>query len=396
MKISAVPSLMALLVTHSALALDLSRPSCLLNDNGLFKVTIDSCSNNSFRKAVKEMIAEKESISGASACLSYKNEMRLLAQSESFEPNDSILDICQQAMHGEGRKLAVTSFREVFAGASGFTDPQDDTEFFNGGTYLNTESDGTAGATPLSEATQFVDDIYSSVMSGPLPFPDNDNVEFIPPFVECNANAVTCCYVADRQSDGFGTCTGGDCSNKDPIDNTDVCYVDKSKFPLAGHTEGGFSIFPADSEGPVYCEGFAWSKPRLNEPSYRFRGNALFQVALKDNLSTRGYVREVPGAPMCGCVENMPVITDAACTELDVSEEFEFSMEVGGTPSVSYKLNSITPKACSEGSLSAHMASLAAGNKVSLGSKRRFDKAVTGGSCDGAVTEFLAGKGLVG
>ena len=35
--------------------------------------------------------------------------------------------------------------------------------------------------------------------------------------------------------------------------NTDVCYVDNARFPLAGHTEGGVSIFPGDSEGPVYC-----------------------------------------------------------------------------------------------------------------------------------------------
>ena len=93
---------------------------------------------------------------------------------------------------------------------------------------------------------------------------------------------------------------------------TDVRYVDNtnSQFTsnFTSHTKGGFSIFPGDDEGPVYCEGFAWSRASLEEASYRYRENVLYKVALQQNLVNRGYVRGVPGALMCGCVGKMSVI----------------------------------------------------------------------------------------
>ena len=300
----------------------------------------------------------------------------------------------EEPEEGEGERageMPRASFLDVFARANGLGDPQDVTEFFLGGTFLNTEYDGGVGATPLAQAGAFVDEVYGFVMNGTLAFPGDTAVGFVEAFDACDANAVTCCYVADRQADGTGTCTGGgDCSDASPVDNTDVCYVDNSRFPLAGHTEGGFSIFPGDSEGPVYCEGFAWSEPSLEEPSYRYRGNTLFQLALKDNLLTRGYVREVPGAPMCGCVEKMPVVTDAACLDVDVSEEFL----VTDQQELIHQVNSIKFKPCTEGTLSAHMAKLAADGKVPPAAKSRFDQSITGGTCNAATSEFLATKGL--
>ena len=46
-----------------------------------------------------------------------------------------------------------------------------------------------------------------------------------------------------------------------------------------------------------------------------------------DHLYQRGYVREVPGAPMCACVEQMPVVTRADCTQTDVQERWELHIE---------------------------------------------------------------------
>jgi len=40
-------------------------------------------------------------------------------------------------------------------------------------------------------------------------------------------------------------------------------------------------------------------------------------------LTQRGYVRNVPGAPMCACTEQMPVASRADCTQVDVEESFE-------------------------------------------------------------------------
>ena len=118
-----------------------------------------------------------------------------------------------------------------------------------------------------------------------------------------------------------------------------------------------FPSFPVIPRAP----SIAWSEPSLEEPSYRYRGNTLFQLALKDNFLTRGYVREVPGAPMCGCVEKMPVVTDAACLDLDVSEEFL----VTDQQELIHQVNSIKFKPCAEGILSARMAKLARSHQPS-------------------------------
>jgi hypothetical protein len=45
----------------------------------------------------------------------------------------------------------------------------------------------------------------------------------------------------------------------------------------------------------------------------------------------RGYVRNVPGAPMCGCLEKMPVVTRSDCTEIEALEiwKFEWDADAG-------------------------------------------------------------------
>merc|ERR1712008_662215 len=53
----------------------------------------------------------------------------------------------------------------------------------------------------------------------------------------------------------------------------------------------------------------------------RFKGNNLFYVSMYDHLTQRGYARNVPGAPMCACVEQMPVVTRADCTQIDIESE---------------------------------------------------------------------------
>ena len=41
-----------------------------------------------------------------------------------------------------------------------------------------------------------------------------------------------------------------------------------------------------------------------------------------DHMHQRGYVENVPGAPMCGCVEKMPMATRSDCTQVDVTEDY--------------------------------------------------------------------------
>ncbi len=202
---------------------------------------------------------------------------------------------------------------------------QFDNNFFDGGTPLNAEYepveiiDSQGGA----RIQQLYDDVaQQQLISSPDYLRDN--------FADgCEAQAIMCCWVQDRQAnDNNGNCNENDCYDKDPADNTDVCYVDLELSQKSNHVEGGFALFPGDSattgEGDAHCHGFTWSND-VNAPDYRYRGNALFYVSMYDHLETRGYVRNVPGAPMCSCIDKSPTVSRSDCTNVEVEETFVFS-----------------------------------------------------------------------
>ena len=134
---------------------------------------------------------------------------------------------------------------------------------------------------------------------------------------ECAYNAAYCCWPTDRQAnDNNGNCAKPydiNCVDKDPADNTDLCFVDTTfGSDVTGYTNmAGSIMFPGDdgnnqntAEGPIHCHGLAWATDPL-DPSHNYRGNNIFYVSLYDHLYQRGYVRNVPGAPMCGCAEHV-------------------------------------------------------------------------------------------
>jgi len=98
----------------------------------------------------------------------------------------------------------------------------------------------------------------------------------------------------------------------------------------SSHVPGGFAVFEGGSEGDTHCHGFAWDE--IGEDAIaKYKGNNLFYVSMYDHLYTRGYVRAVPGSPMCGCVEQMPVVSRSDCTQLDVQETFVFKYRTDGS-----------------------------------------------------------------
>lgn len=127
-------------------------------------------------------------------------------------------------------------------------------------------------------------------------------------FQDCDLRAVMCCWTQDRQAgDDNGNCDypyDENCVDADPADNTDVCYVDMSRSPESNRVQSGQAIFPGNAEGDAHCHGFAWDR-NANHESAQYRGANLFYVSMYDHLAQRGYVRNVPGAPMCGCVEKV-------------------------------------------------------------------------------------------
>merc|ERR1712176_1708137 len=94
---------------------------------------------------------------------------------------------------------------------------------------------------------------------------------------------------------------------------------------LASHTASGFAVYPDDAEGNTNCMGFTWSDD-ASDPSSLYKGNLLFEVAMNYGLKNNGYTRSVPHAPMCACVEQMPVVSHADCRDLEAVTTWSISL----------------------------------------------------------------------
>ena len=124
----------------------------------------------------------------------------------------------------------------------------------------------------------------------------------------CTSNAAMCCWPKDRQAgDGNGNCAtpyDENCVDKDVADNTNMCFADLAKGNASTNfdSDDGFMVFPEDNdngEGSIHCHGFAWADNEY-DPTARYIGNNLFFVSMYDHMYQRGYVKNIPGMPMCG------------------------------------------------------------------------------------------------
>lgn len=143
----------------------------------------------------------------------------------------------------------------------------------------------------------------------------------------CENQAIMCCFGRDRQVDNDGNCADNDCEDADPGDNSNLCSV-------------GDVDFPDQEEGAIHCHGLAWSNDS-NDPTAQLKYNNFFYVSMYDHMYKRGYVEHVLAnniegiakvvasagtlPPMCGCIEDMPVVTRADCTQTDVVQNFKFT-----------------------------------------------------------------------
>lgn len=143
-------------------------------------------------------------------------------------------------------------------------------------------------------------------------------------FDQCDLRTVMCCWVLGNEHHARSTDDDDDSTlsvTNDPTDNTDVCYVDMNRSPRSNHIDGGFSIFDnTDDEGSTYCHGFTWGSHQ-HDPTNIFKANNLFKIGIYDNLFVRGFSKNIPGAPMCGCIEKMPTVTRADCTQISFKKE---------------------------------------------------------------------------
>jgi len=253
---------------------------------------------------------------------------------------------CQAALDGQYQML----WKDVTQKATLRGDPLFDKRYYDGGSIWNEQYEtGVDNRVPyvdrkfanvLKYDGSRIDDVYET-------YAEEQKIEYadavVDNFANCPLRAAMCCFASDRQAnDNNGNCAkpyDTNCVNADPADNTDLCYVDMSRNDSAPGTNGGFAIYPGDNaagEGSIHCHGLAWSNDP-NDAESRYKGNNIFYVSMYDHLYTRGYVRNIPGAPMCGCIDTMPVVSRSDCTQVDVTElwvaSFTPADETTSTPS---------------------------------------------------------------
>lgn len=257
--------------------------------------------------------------------------------------------------------------------------PLFDKEYMDGGTYFNQEQeyrDSTRCPTEVlgDDPGVRIERIHADVASStPINLPEGSNFE------SCSLNAAMCCFVADR--DGPMT------------SNTDVCYHDLRNSPGSNHVQMGYAIYGDDVAGTdvrAHCHGFAW-----DETSRKYAGNVLFEISMYENLSRQGRVRNVPGAPMCACMEQMPVVEEAACTDVNVGGPvFIFKYSAGQLSAT--RGYDLTFDQCKDGSAAGTDLAGYYNHKFAGGDTLpKFNKRLVGeGQCEDATKHFLFSQGL--
>jgi hypothetical protein len=225
-----------------------------------------------------------------------------------------------------------------------------------------------------------------------------DLPEQITNFESCEARVAMCCWVSDRQVDNDGNCAlpyDENCVNAEPSDNTDVCAVKLGRAQDSNNVRNGVTVFPGMIEGRTHCHGLAWTDDRL-DTSNIFKGNNLFHISAFDHLVKRGYVKNVPGAPMCGCVEQMPFVSRADCTEMELVQEttiaFDITDGVTVTPSVEWKVefNSCQGRDGKKNDLGAYVERLRDERRITARDLRILRNNVVGvGQCPAVIETFI-------
>ena len=267
----------------------------------------NDCKYSSVKSAMATLIS-----SSYTSCTSSADEvLRNLLNTNAADAPGKVTELCKAAYANTDLKI---NFEEVTQ--HGF---QFNNEYYSGGTKWNYEIQTNSGENELRMDAGRVLAIYNNEAQNNLIELPMDLPSFNPSDVDkCELNAAFCCWVQDRQArDNNGNCAtpyDTNCIDKDPGDNANLCYVEHEKGAVSTHIAGGFSIYgdvrrnQENIEGPVHCHGFAWAEDETDNIS-AFKGNNLFYVSMYDHMHQRGYVRNVPGAPMCACAENVSFFT---------------------------------------------------------------------------------------
>ena len=167
-------------------------------------------------------------------------------------------------------------------------------------------------------------------------YPANMNLD-----VSCGLQTAMCCFADDSNGPD-----GGD--DFESVLKTDVCRHDLANSRQSNHINEGWSVFPG-SEKNVHCTGFTWTDETTD-----LIGNLMYDASLS-LTATKGYLKSIPGAPMCGCVEHMPVVEKAACRTAKVADgtDVVFTFNYANGDLSAENVASIVYEDCAAGDLSA-------------------------------------------
>jgi len=247
--------------------------------------------------------------------------------------------------------------------------PQFLKNFLDGGTTWNDNEETDSGEYVLSEDAAMIQTEYAAYTSkGIYSKPDGGTEAVYPGYFsnffsgdkECTLGVIECCYTSSRKDDFVG--------------NAEMCALDLKTARKSNHIQdSAFTIYDGNDESDIYCSGFAYDAGSFGDDA---KYNTLFHMAMKTNLYDKGYVKNVPGAPLCGCIEQMPIIDNADCVEAVEG----YILDDNGTVTLN-----ITWRDC--GDLKKHIKSSLDKSEIEM----YFidEKIVEKGTCEAAAKSFL-------
>ena len=347
-------------VTFSNIMIHTEVSSCLKDID--FDFNLDDCSVDNFLAAIGNKMTDI-------GCVNADPFMEMFAfwdATSDTEVTNNIETICANAYQEDAVDFSeAVSLEGQLVG-----------EFIDGGSAYNYGSNQAKDASRI----KYFDDKFAS--SRVLTYPDHHALD------RCDIGAAMCCFV---------TSTGASAESPAPSNaNAEACYTDIKASRYSAHVRNGYSIYPSDGVDDIYCEGFAWGTDKGSVDA-GLKGNELFKVGFMNNFYTNGLVEQVPAAPMCGCIDRMPVVTESKCMEAtaassSVTVTYDSTLEDLGAR---VTLGAITYSECSEGNLLEHYKALAAEGKAGAEDVTYMEsRIVGGGNCPAATGSFLATLGL--
>jgi len=347
-------------VTFSNIQITTELNSCLKDTDFSFDLT--DCSINNFLAGVGNELVKR-------SCNSTDPLMEMFALFDATQETEvykNIEKICSFAYESNSY-----DFTQVLS-LTGQLVP----EFIDGGSKWNYGDNIKKDAVKI----QHVNDNFAS--SRILAYPDHHALE------HCDIGAAMCCFTTSKTA---------------PVDapaptemNAEVCYTDIKASRYSAHVQDGYSIYAADNVDDLYCEGFAWGTDNGSIDA-GLKGNELFMVGFMNNFYNSGNVEQVPAAPLCGCVDRMPVVTNAKCLDAKAATSFvnvTYNSVLEDLEAMS-TLGDITYSECSEGNLLDHYKALAAEGKAQAEDVAFMESRIVGqGNCKDATNSFLATKKL--